>query len=220
MRHTKTHRETHTSTNALHTHTHTFETTQTDAQSHAHVPVFLGGRKEGSGEGEEATCSLGVGSRTICWVREEVFVELRNTTQKQLSRMLQDVDCLYVEGGNTFYLRFYMHASGFDDLVRPLIRYDGRYDWLQVNSATATNVCASDNHCLASTVCPVVQFPMSVPFGASRWMEVNKAWCTLVSVPAALPLEPPWPRRSGRAGTAQVLAQPGISQRSATTAWI
>lgn len=52
-------------------------------------------------------------------------LELRGTSPEVLAQHLDGVDCLYVEMGNTYYLRFYMHTSGFDRLVPPMVREAG-----------------------------------------------------------------------------------------------
>merc|ERR1712032_421465 len=48
-------------------------------------------------------------------------VVLRGTSQAVLAQKLQGVDCVYVDMGNTYYLRYYMRSSGFDTLVRSLL---------------------------------------------------------------------------------------------------
>jgi len=48
--------------------------------------------------------------------------ELRCMSQSTLRRRLQGVDAIYVDLGNTFYLRYYMRKSGFDDLVPSLLQ--------------------------------------------------------------------------------------------------
>jgi len=48
--------------------------------------------------------------------------ELRRTNPQSLAQHLRGVDAIYVDGGNTFYLRYFMRASGFDKLVPSLVR--------------------------------------------------------------------------------------------------
>jgi len=50
------------------------------------------------------------------------YCELRHLQPAALKRRLQGVDAIYVDCGNTFYLRHYMRTSGFDELVPPLLR--------------------------------------------------------------------------------------------------
>uniref|UniRef100_A0A7S1A4K8 Uncharacterized protein n=1 Tax=Noctiluca scintillans TaxID=2966 RepID=A0A7S1A4K8_NOCSC len=50
-----------------------------------------------------------------------VCAELRYTQPKDLEQLLAGVDCVYVDMGNTFYLRYQMRVSGFDKLVPSLI---------------------------------------------------------------------------------------------------
>jgi len=59
-------------------------------------------------------CSLGASS-VEC-------VELRRTTPEVLAQTLQGIDAIYVDMGNTFYLRHYMRTSGFDQLLPPLLK--------------------------------------------------------------------------------------------------
>jgi len=66
---------------------------------------------------EQELSRLGIGG-IVC-------AELRNTKRPSLEKMLKDVDCIYVDQGNTFYLRYYMHTSGFDELVPPLVKDGG-----------------------------------------------------------------------------------------------
>lgn len=51
--------------------------------------------------------------------------ELRVTTPEALAQKMQGVDCLYVDMGNTYYLRYYMRKSGFDQMVPPLVQNQG-----------------------------------------------------------------------------------------------
>lgn len=65
-------------------------------------------------------------------------IELRQTKQEALAQELENADCVFVEQGNTFFLRYYMHASGFDKLVPPLVLDSG----LVYAGASAGSVCA------------------------------------------------------------------------------
>jgi len=65
-------------------------------------------------------------------------IELRQTTQDKLARQLEGVDCIYVDSGNTFYLRYYMRTSGFDILAPPLVREGG----VMYVGASAGSMCA------------------------------------------------------------------------------
>jgi peptidase E len=48
--------------------------------------------------------------------------ELRRMNPQSLAQHLQGVDAIYVDCGNTFYLRYFMRSSGFDRLVHSLVR--------------------------------------------------------------------------------------------------
>merc|ERR1712032_589479 len=52
-------------------------------------------------------------------------VELSFVPPMSLTKLLEEADCVYVEMGNTFYLRYYMHMSGFDKVLPPLVRHSG-----------------------------------------------------------------------------------------------
>jgi peptidase E len=52
-------------------------------------------------------------------------VELSFVPPMSLTKLLGEADCVYVEMGNTFYLRYYMHTSGFDKVLPPLVRHSG-----------------------------------------------------------------------------------------------
>jgi len=58
-------------------------------------------------------------------VSNVVCIELRHATPEHLARALEGVDCIYVEMGNTFYLRHCMRLSGFDQMVPPMVRNEG-----------------------------------------------------------------------------------------------
>lgn len=65
-------------------------------------------------------------------------VELRQTTPEALSLKLVGVDCIYVDMGNVYYLRYYMQSSGFDHLVPTLVRDAG----VIFAGASAGSICA------------------------------------------------------------------------------
>ena len=51
---------------------------------------------------------------------EDITLEGKN--KKQLMKILGVVDIIYVQGGNTFYLLKQMRKSGFDKIIRKLLR--------------------------------------------------------------------------------------------------
>lgn len=71
-------------------------------------------------------------------VRNVGYVELKNTTPEKLASYLNDVDCIYVDQGNTFYLRYQMRTSGFDKLVGHLVRETG----VVYVGASSGSICA------------------------------------------------------------------------------
>lgn len=48
-------------------------------------------------------------------------LELRHASREVVAHHFEDVDCIYVEMGNTYFVRYYMMTSGFDQLVQPLV---------------------------------------------------------------------------------------------------
>ncbi len=50
---------------------------------------------------------------------EEIDIEGKN--QKTLFRLLKDINIIYVQGGNTFYLLNAIRESGFDEVVKDMI---------------------------------------------------------------------------------------------------
>merc|ERR1712032_883694 len=52
-------------------------------------------------------------------------VELSFISPMSLTKLLEGADCVYVEMGNTFYLRYHMHTSGLDKVLPPLVRHSG-----------------------------------------------------------------------------------------------
>lgn len=63
--------------------------------------------------------------------------ELRRTPPEAMRQRLQGADAVYVEQGNTFYLRHYMRTSGFDQLVPWLLREGVVYVGASSGSITA-----------------------------------------------------------------------------------
>lgn len=72
-------------------------------------------------------------------------VELLKTTPAQLTAHLQGADCVYVDMGNTFYLRYYMRTSGFDRMVPSLVKNAG----LVFVGASAGSMCAGSTISIA-----------------------------------------------------------------------
>ncbi|KAK3258572.1 hypothetical protein CYMTET_32387 [Cymbomonas tetramitiformis] len=73
------------------------------------------------GQSEDSLCSKkqrelsGLGASTVdC-------MQIKGKLKHQLQETLPRYDALYLEYGNTFYLRYHMHQSGFDELIAPLV---------------------------------------------------------------------------------------------------
>ena len=60
------------------------------------------------------------------WMKEAGFnvedIDIEGKNKKQLTRILEAVDIIYVQGGNTFYLLKQMRKSGFDKIIKKLLR--------------------------------------------------------------------------------------------------
>ncbi len=61
-------------------------------------------------------------TRTHRHKKKELRAGTRRRWGEQLRRRVAACDCVYVDGGNTFYLRHYMRASGLDAWLPALIR--------------------------------------------------------------------------------------------------
>lgn len=49
-------------------------------------------------------------------------IDIEGKTENQLRKLLKNKDVVYVQGGNTFYLLKYIKQSGFDKIVKELIK--------------------------------------------------------------------------------------------------
>merc|ERR1712032_863537 len=58
-------------------------------------------------------------------VHRIIPVELSFVSPMMLTKLLEGADCVYVEIGNAFYLRYAMHTSGLDRILPPLVRHSG-----------------------------------------------------------------------------------------------
>merc|ERR1712032_478452 len=58
-------------------------------------------------------------------VHRIIPVELSFVSHMMLTKLLEEADCVYVEHGNTFYLRYHMHTSGLDKVLPALVRHSG-----------------------------------------------------------------------------------------------
>ena len=51
-----------------------------------------------------------------------IEIDLKNTNKNALRTKLNDIDMIYVAGGNTFYLLEKMQESGFDELIKEYVQ--------------------------------------------------------------------------------------------------
>lgn len=49
-------------------------------------------------------------------------IDIKGQNKNQLMKIFEDVDIIYVQGGNTFYLLSQMRKSGFDKIIKKLLR--------------------------------------------------------------------------------------------------
>jgi len=49
-------------------------------------------------------------------------LDLRKENKESLKEKLKNIDIIFVEGGNTFYLLKYVRESGFDKVIKPLLK--------------------------------------------------------------------------------------------------
>ncbi len=54
-----------------------------------------------------------------------IWYSLKYKTKEQVESELQDADCIWVNGGNTFYLLDISRKTGFDEVVKKLVREKG-----------------------------------------------------------------------------------------------
>jgi len=54
-------------------------------------------------------------------------LDLKNKTEELLKAELKDIDAVFVEGGNTFYLLYWVHKSGFDKVLKEFLDRGGVY---------------------------------------------------------------------------------------------
>eukprot|EP00238_Polyblepharides_amylifera_P003653 CAMPEP_0196580232 /NCGR_PEP_ID=MMETSP1081-20130531/27978_1 /TAXON_ID=36882 /ORGANISM="Pyramimonas amylifera, Strain CCMP720" /LENGTH=210 /DNA_ID=CAMNT_0041900059 /DNA_START=203 /DNA_END=835 /DNA_ORIENTATION=+ len=71
-------------------------------------------------------------------------IELKRIQRHQLALKLAKCDGVYVDYGNTFYLMHYIRASGFEDLITPLV-----LDGLLFVGSSASTICAGETVSIA-----------------------------------------------------------------------
>ncbi|MFH1780930.1 MAG: Type 1 glutamine amidotransferase-like domain-containing protein [Candidatus Nealsonbacteria bacterium] len=68
---------------------------------------------------------------------EMIEIDLKYETEKSLSGKLANLDVVFVEGGNTFYLMKYIKESGFDKAVKRFLNTGGLYVGVSAGSYVA-----------------------------------------------------------------------------------
>lgn len=61
-------------------------------------------------------------------------LDLKDKTEKELEKILSDKDIIFVNGGNTFYLLFWIRKTGFDKIVKRMIRKGKLYIGISAGS--------------------------------------------------------------------------------------
>lgn len=64
-------------------------------------------------------------------------LDLRYKSKKELKKILGNIDIVFVNGGNTFYLLKYVRESGFDDEIKDFINRGGLYVGVSAGSYIA-----------------------------------------------------------------------------------
>lgn len=64
-------------------------------------------------------------------------IDIKDKTESQLMSMLENKDIIYVQGGNTFYLLKYIRKSGFDKVVKKLLKKGIMYIGVSAGSIVA-----------------------------------------------------------------------------------
>ncbi|OGH11865.1 MAG: hypothetical protein A2857_01560, partial [Candidatus Levybacteria bacterium RIFCSPHIGHO2_01_FULL_36_15] len=64
-------------------------------------------------------------------------VDLKNKTKEELEKILLQKDIIFVNGGNTFYLMYWVRRSGFDKAVCKFLQKGGVYVGVSAGSIIA-----------------------------------------------------------------------------------
>lgn len=70
-------------------------------------------------------------------IKEIEDLDIRGKTQKDLEKIIDDKDIIFVNGGNTFYLLKYVKESGFDKVIRNHINKGRLYVGISAGSYIA-----------------------------------------------------------------------------------
>lgn len=72
-----------------------------------------------------------------CGITEIEDLDLKEKTREELEKILADKDIIYVNGGNTFYLLYWVRKSGFDSALAGWLRKGGLYAGVSAGSYIA-----------------------------------------------------------------------------------
>ncbi len=73
----------------------------------------------GFGESKEPVWMEGDRKRLIdCGVRDIVDLDLKDKSEVEVGKAMEDRNVVYVNGGNTFYLLYWVKKSGFDKVLK------------------------------------------------------------------------------------------------------
>ncbi len=62
-----------------------------------------------------------------CGIKHIEDLDIKDKTQSELEKIIADKDIIYVNGGNTFYLLYWVRKSGFDSVVSKYVKRGGLY---------------------------------------------------------------------------------------------
>ncbi len=72
-----------------------------------------------------------------CGIKHIEDLDLKDKTQSELEKIVADKDLIFVNGGNTFYLLYWIKKSGFDSVVRKYVKRGGLYVGVSAGSYVA-----------------------------------------------------------------------------------
>lgn len=72
-----------------------------------------------------------------CGIKHIEDLDLKDKSQSELESIIADKDLIYVNGGNTFYLLYWIRKSGFDSVVREYVKHGGLYVGVSAGSYVA-----------------------------------------------------------------------------------
>ncbi len=72
-----------------------------------------------------------------CGIKQIEDLDLKDKTKKELKKILKDKDIIYLNGGNTFYLLYWVRKSGFDQVLPSFLEKGSLYVGVSAGSYIA-----------------------------------------------------------------------------------